>query len=32
MKSECLHAGAENYSASLQGYKIYKDQCVKCFH
>lgn len=33
MNSECLHSkDPENITKSLQGRKIYKDQCVKCFH
>ena len=33
MNSECLHSkDPENITKSLQGRKIYKDQCVRCFH
>lgn len=33
MNTECLHSkDQENVTKSLQGRKIYKDQCVRCFH
>lgn len=33
MKIECPHSkDLENVTKSLQGRKIYKDQCVRCFH
>lgn len=33
MLTECPHyKDPENLTKSLQGKKIYKDQCVKCFH
>lgn len=33
MNIECNHVlDDKNYTKSLQGRKIYKDQCVVCFH
>ena len=33
MKAECPHSkDPEMVTTSLQGRKIYKDQCVRCFH
>lgn len=30
-ESHCSHLVEGNYTKSLQGRKIYKDQCVRCF-
>ena len=33
MNIECTHIKDTNlYTKSLQGKKLYKDQCVRCFH
>lgn len=33
MNIECTHIKDEkHYTKSLQGKKLYKDQCVRCFH
>lgn len=33
MKVECKHSlDSENYTSSLQGKQIFKDQCMKTFH
>lgn len=31
MYQDCQHVVENNYTKSLQGRKIYKDQCVRCF-
>jgi hypothetical protein len=31
MAEHCAHISEQNYTKSLQGRKIYKDQCVRCF-
>jgi cytochrome c len=31
MAESCTHISDNNFTKSLQGRKIYKDQCVRCF-
>jgi len=31
MQQDCQHLVENNYTKSLQGRKIFKDQCVRCF-
>jgi hypothetical protein len=31
-EGQCQHLLENNYTKSLQGRKIFKDQCVRCFH